>query len=138
MVRKNGHWVLTARLNSAKEPAKDYADIAVSLIPPAKLITYDELQVSWSRIKEMVPEAKDVISAPGNAFVIVRTPRYLIMFLYDEYMNLSAKPVMTIAVDEDEEMIMAEWARGDFVDRWTETASSAGVKLQPEVSVKDN
>lgn len=138
MVRKNGHWVLTARLNSAKEPAKDYADIAVSLIPPAKLVTYDELQVSWSRIKEMVPEAKDVINAPGNAFVIVRTPRYLIMFMYDEYMNLSAKPVMTIAVDEDEEIIMAEWARGDFVDRWTETAASAGVRIQPEVSVKDN
>jgi hypothetical protein len=138
MVRKNGHWVLTARLNSAKEPAKDYSDITVSLIPPAKLVTYDELQVSWSRIKEMVPEAKDVINAPGNAFVIVRTPRYLIMFMYDENMNLLTKPVMTIALDEDEEIIMAEWARGDFVDRWTETAASAGVKVQPEVSSADN
>jgi hypothetical protein len=86
----------------------------------------------------MVPEAKDVINAPGNAFVIVRTPRYLIMFMYDENMNLSAKPAMTIAVDDDEEIIMAEWARGDFVDRWTETAASTGVKVQPEVSVKDN
>ncbi len=138
MERRNGHWVLTARLNSAREPAKAYKDITVSLIPPAKLVTYDELQVSWSRIKEMVPEAKDVINAPGNAFVIVRTPRYLIMFMYDENMNLSAKPAMTIAVDDDEEIIMAEWARGDFVDRWTETAASTGVKVQPEVSVKDN
>lgn len=138
MERKNGHWVLTARLNSAKEPAKDYTDITVSLIPPAKLVTYDELQVSWSRIKEMVPEAKDVINAPGNAFVIVRTPRYLIMFMYDENMVLSTKPVMTIAVDEDEEIIMAEWARGDFVDRWTETAASNGVKVNAEVSSADN
>ena len=34
-----------------------------------------------------------------------------------------------IEIKEEEEIIMAEWARGEFVKRWTDMASREGNKI---------
>lgn len=129
MQRRNGHWILTGRLNSARNNGNKFYDFPISIIPPQKLVTYDELDIPWNRVKEKVPEAIDVFNAPGNSFLLVRTPKYLMMFGITQNKEISQEPLLVIPVEEEEEIIMAEWARGDFVDRWTEILSVAGTKV---------
>lgn len=129
MQRRNGHWILTGRVNSARNSGNRFYDFPISIIPPQKLVTYDELDIPWSKVKEKVPEAIDVFNAPGNSFLLVRTPKYLMMFGITEDKEISQEPLQVIPVNEEEEIVMAEWARGDFVDRWTETLSVVGTKV---------
>jgi hypothetical protein len=127
--RRNGHWILNARVNSARNGGNRFYDFPVSIIPPQKLVTYDELDIPWNKVKAKVPEAIDVFNAPGNSFLLVRTPKYLMMFAITPEHEISQEPLQVIAVKEEEEIIMAEWARGDFVDRWTEILSATGSRV---------
>lgn len=129
MQRRNGHWILTARVNSARNGGNRFYDFPVSIIPPQKLVTYDELDIPWHKVKEKIPEAIDVFNAPGNSFLLVRTPKYLMMFGITPDREISQEPLQVFAVKEEEEIVMAEWARGDFVDRWTEILSTTGTRV---------
>ena len=43
--------------------------------------------------------------------------------------ELAEEPLQVIEIKEEEEIIMAEWARGEFVKRWTDMAAKEGSKI---------
>ena len=63
LTRKNGHWYLRGRIIYAYRDTNNssYMDFNVNLIPPAKLIFYDTLCLSWQYIKDRVPDAVECV-----------------------------------------------------------------------------
>ena len=60
-MRKNGHWFLTGRINYRNDGVLAQKDFDLKIIPPANLIAYDTLALSWHNIKDRVPDALDAL-----------------------------------------------------------------------------
>jgi hypothetical protein len=81
---------------------------------PKSLVAYNEFSYSMDEIKKAVPDAMDAVISPNRNLIIVLTPAKLV--IYPE--NLANKPKM-IALKGKESLIMAEWALGKYVEKWT-------------------
>lgn len=122
--RHHGNWMMESRFQLGEESL----EVPIALRADINLVTYDELSVPWSKVRERVPQALDAFNAPGNSFILVRTPKYLMMYRIING-ELAEEPLQAIEIKEEEEIIMAEWARGEFVRRWTDMASKEGRKI---------
>lgn len=122
--RHHGNWMMESRFQLGDDSIK----VPIALRADINLVTYDELTIPWSKVRERVPQALDAFNAPGNSFMLVRTPKYLMMYriLGGE---LAEEPLQVIEIKKEEEIIMAEWARGEFVKRWTDMAAKEGSKI---------
>ena len=122
--RHHGNWMMESRFQLGDDSIK----VPIALRADINLVTYDELTIPWSKVRERVPQALDAFNAPGNSFMLVRTPKHLMMYriLGGE---LAEEPLQVIEIKEEEEIIMAEWARGEFVKRWTDMAAKEGSKI---------
>lgn len=127
--RNRGYWMMVSRVTSRAEDSDEFIEVPIALKPSESLIAYDELSVSWNKIIEKVPQAIDAVNAPGNSFLLIRTPKYLMMYMIVGENKLADKPMQMIEIKETEEIIMAEWARGDFVKRWTDVVVKQGEKI---------
>jgi len=127
--RHHGYWMMESRFVTTVDENDTVYKVPIALKPTENIVTYDDLTVPWVKIKESIPQAIDAFNAPGNSFLLVRTPKYLLMYKIEGVDEISREPIQAIEIKEDEEIIMAEWARGEFVKRWTDVASKQGTKI---------
>jgi len=128
--RHHGYWMLESRLLATNdENETQIYKVPVALKPTQSIVTYDDLTVPWVSVKERVPQAIDAFNAPGNSFLLVRTPKYLMMYNIIGVDGIGEEPLQLIEIKEEEDIIMAEWARGEFVKRWTDVVAQEGRKL---------
>ncbi len=123
--RHHGNWRMESRITLDDRILR----IPVAFKPTENVVTYDNLPLSWQEIKRKIPQAQDAFCAPGKSFLLVRTPKYLAMYGIDGNNNLTEAPLQRIEIDEADEIIMAEWARGDFVHRWTDVVAKIGQRI---------
>jgi len=116
VVRRNGHWVMKGRLNSidGKSP---FIDFNINAIPPSSLVTYDELCLSWSGVKEKIPEAVDMYTSPNNDIAIIITNNNILIYSI-EGKELSYEPLRKIRLKDKETVVMGEWSSGSYTDKW--------------------
>lgn len=116
--RGNGHWMLKGRLNYiATSDNKTYEDFIIYGLPPSTLINYDELYVPWSEVKARVPEAIDVFTSPNKEIALIVSKNYIYIYsIVNE--QLSEEPIGKVKIEENDSVIMAEWATGDYVEKW--------------------
>lgn len=118
LLRRNGQWIAMGRLNYLTPvDGKTFEDFNIYLMPPQKLIYYDELKLPWNYIKEKVPEALDVYTSPNKDLVIITTRNSIEVYTINNE-KLSEKPVQSIELQKDESVVMAEWAVGDYAEKW--------------------
>ncbi|MCB8818506.1 hypothetical protein [Desulfosporosinus shakirovi] len=119
LIRKNGHWYLRGRINYSFQDANDpsYMDFNVNLVPPAKLIFYDTLCLSWQYIKDRVPDAVDAFTSPNQDMALVITKTKLQVYSISAG-QLGSEPLAKIELQTGTSIIMAEWATGSYVDNW--------------------
>ncbi len=128
--RHHGYWMLESRLLATNDENEEQIyKVPVALKPSQSIVTYDDLTVPWISVKERVPQAIDAFNAPGNSFLLVRTPKYLMMYNIIGVDEIGEEPLQVIEIKEEEDIIMAEWARGEFVKRWTDVVAQEGRKL---------
>ncbi|MFH5837257.1 hypothetical protein ACHAL6_14440 [Proteiniclasticum sp. C24MP] len=128
--RHHGYWMMESRLLAMNEENEEQVyKVPIALKPVRDIVTYDDLTVPWVSVKERVPQAIDAFNAPGNSFLLVRTPKYLMMYNIIGVNEIAEEPLQLIEIKEEEEIIMAEWARGEFVKRWTDVVSAHGRKI---------
>lgn len=123
--RHHGNWRMVARISLEGQEVR----IPIAYKPSERVVTYDDLPITWREIKRKIPQAQDAFCAPGRSFLLVRTPKYLAMYSIDANNRLSEAPLQRIEIDETDEIIMAEWARGDFVNRWTNVVEDIGQRI---------
>ena len=84
---------------------------------------YDRLFTSWQGIKNQVPSAVDAISSPNKNMAIIKTKSNLYAYRIVNG-KMSESPELTISLNDDEEIVMAEWAMAEYVGYWTEQVNS--------------
>jgi hypothetical protein len=120
LARKMGYWIFNGRVNYRKKDAYEKADYNITVIPPNDVICYNKLHIPWTRVKNHVPSAIDVFTSPAKDLALVVTNNEIIVYgMYQE--NLADPPLERIPLSEGEEVIMAEWALGHYVEDWTLT-----------------
>ena len=127
LVRKNGHWFLTGRINYRNDGVLAQKDFDLKIIPPANLIAYDTLALSWHNIKDRVPDALDAFTSPNKDVALVKTKNKLTVYMIGAE-QLAEDPLAEIDLREGETIVMAEWATGSYVDSWEKSFLAYGAK----------
>lgn len=129
LVRRNGQWSMVGRVDyQTPTQGKTFEDFDIYLLPPQKLINYDELLVPWSYIKEKLPEALDAYTSPNKDIGIIITRNAVEVYTINNG-KLSDKPTQSIALQNGEAVVMAEWASGDYVEKWEEIIKPRATEL---------
>lgn len=126
LVRRNGHWIMQGRLNVQDSMAKrDFVDFNINMLPPPELVNYDELCIPWQTVKETVPSAIDAFTSPNRdiALIIDKDAIYIYPIRGELLEN---RLLQKIPLQQGEAVVMAEWATGPYVERWTEALSAQG------------
>lgn len=117
LFRRSGHWTFRGRLDIVEENEYSYKDFNIKTIPPKETVHYDELPISWNRIKTMIPEAVDAFVSPNQDMLIVLTHNTMLVYLVDEG-NIKNIPEAKIKLNSAERVIMNEWAMGKYSMMW--------------------
>lgn len=120
LYRKTGHWYFKGRLNLGKNSAVPFIDFNINLIPPSELVAYDVFHLSWTYIKDRIPEAVDAYTSPNGDIAVVLTQNRLFIYAMDND-KLSGSPLGEISLQDGDSVVMAEWATGDYVEKWENT-----------------
>jgi hypothetical protein len=131
LTRKNGHWYLQGRINYQKDNQPQYMDYSINVIPPAKLIYYDTLCLSWQNIKDRVPDALDAFTSPNRDIALIKTENSLDVFGISSD-QLDSEPLARIKLKKGESVVMAEWATGSYVDNWEKAFLANGAKVMSQ------
>jgi hypothetical protein len=115
--RRNGHWLMKGRLYYADREEEPYVDYSINMIPPDKIVNYDELHISWNKIKDKVPEAIDAFVSPNKDMAIIITEKFIYIYELTKE-ELGGKPLEKVKLLDGEVVIMAEWATGNYVEKW--------------------
>lgn len=118
--RRLGHWFFKGRINSVGQEALQVLDYPINVIPPAKVIFYDELKVPWTDLKDRVPSATDFFTSPNQDMAIAITQKELLIYEIQQG-YLARDPLARVPLNLEESVVMAEWATGSYVDNWDRT-----------------
>lgn len=100
------------------------------------LTTDDELSINWEEIKKSYPDTKDAISSPANNLLIVMTTDKLMIFSNPQAGIQEWDYIFD--VDPNENVIMNQWAIGDYVKKWdTEVNKSFQSQNQTQNEVNE-
>lgn len=119
IVRKQGQWIAQlADYGSAKNLTGTLGyrlkDVPIEL--PVSVVSHDNLAVSWNEIKRLQPSAVDVFTSPKHDFVAVVTDRSIIIYPYID--RLIPSQLMTMPLQANESIVMAQWATDQYVESW--------------------
>lgn len=114
--RIEGKWSLVGNI-PAIDNNNDGIEYRISISPSKKILNYDTLLVSWRDLIDDFPFIKDIYTAPtGRIAIIVFSDKISVYEMEDR--NIKGSPLMNIQLSDGEEVIMAEWASGSYVDSW--------------------
>jgi hypothetical protein len=128
LFRKAGHWLFRGRFNYKLDGTYKSSDFNINIIPPSELVFYDDLWVTWKQIKDRVPEAIDAYTSPNKDIAVIVTKDKVL--IYEINMGiLGETPMKKVALKNGESVIMAEWARGSYMDDWEKSFMKNDVKV---------
>jgi hypothetical protein len=114
--RRNGHWIMKGRVDTESETTP-WMDFNIRIIPPSRIVSYDELCLSWNSIKARVPDAVDAYTSPNADMAAILTGSTLYVYTIENGL-LSQNPSKKIRLKDKETVVMAEWCSGRYVDIW--------------------
>lgn len=118
--RRHGHWILRGRMYYQETvDGKNYEDFDINLLLPKKLINYDEMDIPWSEIKDKLPWITDAYLSPVKNFIILVSKNDLSIYMIKDG-QIADEPLKEIQLDQGDQIIMAEWAIGNYVEMWEE------------------
>lgn len=114
--RRNGHWIMRGRVSPIGK-GNPFFDYNIKIIPPSRLVTYDDLCLSWNDIKTVVPDAIDAYTSPNRDMAIVLTATTLFVYTIENE-GLSKSPSRKVQLRDKETAVMAEWCTGGYTSKW--------------------
>lgn len=123
--RKNGNW----RLKGGIKTENGLGSFDINGFPPKVMLNYDDLYIPWSYIKTKFPNATDAYTSPNNKMLIIITDKYIELYSIENN-ELKDEANLKIPLNNNEKVIMSEWATGSYVSRWEETSKQLGKELE--------
>lgn len=117
LVRSVGHWHIRGGINYIQNNTERFIDYSVNIIPSSKIVFYDNLNIPWTAIKDRLPEALDAYTSPDGQLAIILSQSRLYIYRIEKG-SLSSSPIEKVSLNEDDKVIMAEWATGSYVKTW--------------------
>lgn len=121
IVRRPGAWVPVGAAVTVDGDKESYSLNPLSLALPDAVISHDQLCCTWADIQRVEPDAVDALSSPKKDFIAIITPSS-IYFNEVRSGNIGASPQLTINLNENEKLVMAQWATGTYVDEWVKAS----------------
>lgn len=112
--RLEGKWRLIGNILSLDGENNPYI---ININPVDEILNYDRLLISWKEFKSRFPFIKDAYTSPNGRLAIVIVNNKLLVYEIEKD-GISLNPLIDIDINENEEVIMAEWANGSYVDYW--------------------
>lgn len=114
--RRVGRWMFVANIlpNNMNESGVDFK---ISILPDSRFINYNSLYISWKALKGQLGFFKDVFISPLGKIALIQFDDYIAIYKIEDTM-LIAEPLVMIPIEENEEIIMSEWASGSYVEQW--------------------
>jgi tetratricopeptide (TPR) repeat protein len=116
LARNHGRWAVRAASRA----------LAASAAPPA-IVGYDELRPDWLDIRAAVPDAIDAFTSPTRDLAVLTTEHLFIVTTIAD--GRIGPPLLWLARATNEHPVMAEWATGAAVGRWTTRLAAVGKRL---------
>lgn len=89
------------------------------------------MYISWKDLKSELGLFKDAFISPLGKIALIQFDKYISIYKIENGM-LITEPIEMIPIDENEEVIMAEWCDGSYVEQWEK------VFLDGDVILDDN
>jgi hypothetical protein len=121
IVRRPGSWVPAAAKTKLEGGQESYTLQPVSLTLPDAVVSHDQLCCTWADLKRVQPDATDAVSSPTKDFVAIITPSSIYFYEYRGG-KLGESPLLTVNLNDNEKLVMAQWATGDYVANWVKAA----------------
>jgi len=124
LTRKNGKWQILIplyRIYEHEGNGSNYSKVVkyidTDIMLPKIITSYDKLCIEWDEIKSKIPNAKDAVSSPNNDLLAVMTTNKLLIFANPQ--NGIDNPCLSIDVNENENIILNQWATNEYVNKWS-------------------
>lgn len=127
--RVEGKWTLIGGIPSNDVNEKNI-DYKISISPGKKILNYDTLLVPWKDLKGRFPFIEDAYTSPTGRIALVIFDNKLLVYEMEDR-NIKGSPLCYINLNQGEEVIMAEWASGSYVDTWAK-AFKDGIEINVE------
>lgn len=128
--RLDGRWRIVGKVTS-KYYNDNGKDFTIPISQNKKILNYDTLLISWKDLKSKFPFIEDAYTAPtGKIALIIFDNKLLIYEMKDK--AIKGNPLEIINLSEDEEVIMAEWASGTYVDLWSKNFKDGNILNKKE------
>lgn len=118
--RKEGKWQLVGNLNSSNENLEN-KEYLLNLRPNSKMLNYDTLTIPWKVLKGEIPFIRDAYTSPNQKMAVILFEDNLAIYEIKDKM-LKGAPLLNIDIG-NEEVIMAEWSTGGYVEKWAKAFS---------------
>lgn len=115
MKRSEGKWVLKGKFDEVYKEQND--EFTIYINPNKKLINFNSLVIPWKNLKGEIGFLKDAVTSPNAEIAIIQFKDFLTIYEINNG-TIQGSPVFSIPIDENEEIIMAEWCSNDYIDRW--------------------
>ena len=119
--RKDGKWELVGNLGVINEQGKS-EEYLLNLRPNTKMLNYDSLTIPWKQLKGDIPFIRDAYISPNERIAIILFEDNLAIYEIKDKM-LKGAPLANINIG-NEEVIMAEWSTGAYVENWAKVFSN--------------
>jgi hypothetical protein len=118
--RENGRWIpqIAEVETTNNNAATRYELHPFPLALPDTIVSHDQLVVSWDTIMQSHPEALDAVSSPDGDMIAVITADKLYIYPYGN--NQMGPLALQIDLNNNESMVMAQWASAKYADNWLE------------------
>jgi hypothetical protein len=124
--RKEGRWIIAIPVFSEYShegngsyfySLEEYVDYNGKV--PKKLVPHNSLCVKWGEVLQVVPDALDTVSSPNKDLLVVLTDNKLLVF--NNPTKGLEKATTTIDIEENQQIVLSQWAVGDDAGKWSET-----------------
>jgi len=120
IIREPGRWAVRYPEESGgKDGRRVWRALPVTL-PPA-VVSHDRLDLGWDEIAAMDPLARDAYTSPaGDLAALVRSDALRVV---PYRLPDAAMRTLTVSLDENETVVMVQWALDRYVESWKRQAS---------------
>lgn len=114
--RKVGRWRFIINLlpKNMSDAGKSFK---LSILPDSRFINYNSMYISWKSLKQQLGFFKDAFISPLYQIALIQFDTYIGIYKIENG-NLITEPLVTIPINENDEVIMAEWCSGSYVEQW--------------------
>ena len=95
---------------------------SIEQVAPAALARREPLEGWLPQLKRALPDIEDIFISPKADLILARRGAQLVFFKPAD--KTLGRPVLSVALQDGETIVMAEWATGSHVQRWTRELSA--------------